>query len=373
MSPALTNSPAPLAFLNDTYGKSFHAATTDTVIEARKSPAPRDTGRLISFVIPVKNECETLRELLDRILANLPVDSRAEIIFIDDGSTDSSWDVIQELTARRDATIRGIQFRSNVGKAAALTAGFRAASGEIVFTMDADLQDDPIEIPNMLKKLAEGYDIVSGWKKVRHDPWHKVLPSRIFNWMVSKACGVKLHDHNCGFKCYRGEVTRQLTLHGELHRMVPSLAAILGFRTTEVAVQHHPRRHGYSKYGIERFVRGFFDMITVGFLRRFGERPSHLLGQVALVHAGVGGALLLAGLLLGLGNPAGQTVVIVGALALAAAAPLMACGLLAELIIRGGLPANWRLPIVADTALNNSTDASSSEARRIPLAYVVTR
>ncbi len=177
----------------------------------------------------------------------------------------------------------GSRFRQNCGKAAALTAGFRAASGAVIFTLDADLQDDPDEIHRFLEKLGEGFDLVSGWKKVRHDPWHKVLPSRVFNQMLSHFSGVKLHDHNCGFKCYRAEVAKSLTLHGEMHRMVPALSAIGGFKSTEIVVRHHPRVHGVSKYGFERYIRGFMDMVTVGFLRKYRERPSHFLGAIVAI------------------------------------------------------------------------------------------
>ena len=205
--------------------------------------------KLLSFVIPLKDEEATLVELHNGIRAHVPDDYDFEIIFVDDGSQDSSWQVVEKLVGRHPEHVRGIRFRRNAGKAAGLTAGFRAARGDFVFTMDADLQDDPQEIPRFLAKLEEGYGLVSGWKKVRHDPWHKVVPSRIFNWMLSRVSGVRLHDHNCGFKCYRGELARQLTLHGELHRMVPSLAAMLGYTATEIVVTHHPRQFGRSKYG----------------------------------------------------------------------------------------------------------------------------
>jgi glycosyltransferase involved in cell wall biosynthesis len=337
-------------------------------IERPREGTPKP--KTASFVIPVKNERDSLRELRDRINANTPVGFAVEIIFIEDGSTDDSWKVIRGLVESKEATVRGLRFRGNRGKAAALTAGFRAATGDVVFTMDADLQDDPAEIPAMLAKLDEGYDIVSGWKRVRHDPWHKVLPSRVFNWMLSRVCGVKLHDHNCGFKCYRAEVTRRLALHGEMHRMIPSLASILGFRSAELPVRYHARRHGVSKYGFERYLRGFFDMVTVGFLRRFGERPSHLMGKIAVAHLGAGLLLLAIGLWLGLASPAGQTLAIIGAVLAAATFPLLACGLLSELVIRGGMPATWKLPIVEDTAFSDAAPDAAAEIRRpIPLAY----
>jgi glycosyltransferase involved in cell wall biosynthesis len=353
-------------------------STAETIPEIVADDTGTQAGmrpRSISFVIPVKDEAATLRELRDRIIEMVPVSRDIEIIFIDDGSSDNSWETIRKLSETASAHVRGLRFRRNQGKAAALTAGFRAATGEVVFTMDADLQDDPAEICAMLEKLDEGYDIVSGWKKVRHDPWHKVLPSRVFNWMVSRVCGVPLHDHNCGFKCYRGEVVRRLTLHGELHRMIPSLAAIDGFRTAELPVRHHPRRHGSSKYGFERYLRGFFDMLTVGFLQRFRERPAHLIGQIALIHFVLGIALLLSGLMIG-GNGSGLSLVLLGGVLAAATFPLFVCGLISELVIRGGLVSNWELQIVEDTAfpkVGKYLDDATAGPRPISPSYSNTR
>ncbi len=306
---------------------------------------------ILSFVIPIKDEIATLRELRDRIIANTPLGWTVEIIFIDDGSKDGSWEEIERLTGTRAARVRGIRFRYNRGKAAALTAGFRAATGDIVFTMDGDLQDDPVEIPAMLAKLDEGYDVVSGWKKVRRDPWHKVFPSRVFNWMLSRVCGVALHDHNCGYKCYRAEVTRELTLHGELHRMIPSIAAMLGYCTAEIPVQHNPRRHGKSKYGFERYLRGLNDMLSVGFLQRFRERPSHFMGSLAMAHLGIGSLLLITGLFTGLSSAVGMVLTMLGGILAITASPLLALGFACELMIRGGLAQSWNLPIDHDTGL----------------------
>ncbi len=249
---------------------------------------------MISVVIPVFNERDSLPALYAEITAVARVGQLdTEILFVDDGSTDDSWRIIAEL-ARDHAEIRGIRFRRNFGKAAALSAGFRAARGDIILTLDADLQDDPAEIPRFLALLNETksgrrLDVVSGWKRVRHDPWHKVWPSRVFNYMVSFLTGVYLHDHNCGMKCYRSEVFREVRLYGELHRFIPVLAAARGFRVGEMEINHRPRRFGRSKYGVRRFIKGFLDLLTVKFLTGFGQRPQHLLGGFGLVCFLLGG------------------------------------------------------------------------------------
>ncbi len=238
---------------------------------------------MLSIVIPVFNERDSLRELLAQIDAVARREEYTyEVLLIDDGSSDQSWSTIEQL-AEEKMEVRGLRLRRNFGKAAALAAGFDRACGQHIVTMDADLQDDPNEIPNLLAKLDEGFDVVSGWKKVRHDPWHKVFPSRFFNGLVSWMTGVKLHDHNCGLKGYRREVLKEVQLYGELHRFVPVLAAAKGFRISEIVIQHHPRLHGSSKYGVERFVKGFLDLLTVYFLTGYGNRPQHLLGSAGLI------------------------------------------------------------------------------------------
>jgi dolichol-phosphate mannosyltransferase len=246
-----------------------------------------------SIVVPVFNEQQSLHELVRQvsdILGQQPEDF--EILLIDDGSTDESWRQIESLS-ESDNHVRGVKFRRNFGKAAALSAGFERARGDILVTMDADLQDDPEEIPKLIGKLEQGYDVVSGWKRVRHDPWHKVWPSRIFNWLISKLTGVKLHDHNCGLKAYRKAVLEEVQLYGEMHRFVPVLAAARGFRVAEVPVKHKPREYGKSKYGVERFVKGFLDLLTVYFLTGYSHRPQHLLGSVGLISFGSGAMGLL--------------------------------------------------------------------------------
>jgi glycosyltransferase involved in cell wall biosynthesis len=237
---------------------------------------------MLSLVIPVYNEAKSLETLHQEIDQIAPATGHeVEVIFIDDGSQDGSWEVIQRLAAK-DPRVRGIRFRRNFGKAAALNAGFGDARGELIMTLDADLQDDPREIPRFIEAMNGDVAVVSGWKKVRHDPWHKVIPSRIFNWMVSRTMGVKLHDHNCGMKCYRREVFAEVRLYGELHRFVPVLAAAKGFRVGELVIAHRARQFGHSKYGPRRFVKGFLDLLTVKFLTNFAHRPQHMLGSVGL-------------------------------------------------------------------------------------------
>lgn len=234
------------------------------------------------------NEEGSLQQLWHEIVAvaEKAVD-RFEVIFIDDGSTDGSWQLISDLIAS-DERISGIRFRRNFGKAAALTAGMRAADGELILMMDADLQDDPAEIPEMLKQIEAGYDVVNGWKKRRLDPWHKVYPSRVFNWMVSRMTGLTLHDHNCGLKMFRSEVAAEINIYGELHRFIPVLAFARGFKVTELPVHHRSRQHGQSKYGVRRFMRGLLDLLTVTFLISFGRRPQHALGAIGLFFFGIG-------------------------------------------------------------------------------------
>ncbi len=251
----------------------------------------------ISIVIPVYNEqgsLEKLHDELNEVAQEQQYD--LEILFVDDGSSDDSWEVIERLS-KSDERVRGIRFRRNFGKAAALSAGFDAASAPIVFTMDADLQDDPHEIPRFLSEMRTGWDVISGWKKVRHDPWHKVGPSRVFNWLVGAMTGVRLHDHNCGFKCYRREVVQEVHLYGEMHRFVPVLAASRGWRVGEVVVHHRPREFGRSKYGVTRIIKGFLDLLTVSFLTDYGQRPQHLLGSIGLLcfSLGVFGITCLSG------------------------------------------------------------------------------
>lgn len=237
---------------------------------------------MLSVVIPTLNEAPCLENLhgqLAEVAKERGYD--LQIIFVDDGSTDGTWKIIEKL-ARQDERVLGIRFRRNFGKAAALSAGFDASVGEIIVTLDADLQDDPAEIPKLLAKLDEGFDVANGWKQQRYDPWHKIWPSKVFNLLVSWMTGVQLHDHNCGIKCFRREVINEVRLYGELHRFVPVLAAARGFRVGEVVVKHRPRVTGKSKYGWARIPKGLLDLLTVRFITKFNQRPQHWLGMGAL-------------------------------------------------------------------------------------------
>lgn len=239
--------------------------------------------RLISVVVPVYNEQDSLEPLLQEIQTTAhQAGYHLQVVFVDDGSRDGSWLKIKAL-AEADPSVGGLRFRRNRGKAAALMAGFQASRGDVVFMMDADLQDPPQEMPRLLQKLDQGYDVVSGWKKHRLDPWHKVYTSHVFNHLIGFLTGVHLHDHVCGLKCLRGEVARGLKLYGEMHRFVGVLAAADGYRVTEVATLHRPREHGVGKYGFTRFAKGFLDLITVWLLTRYRWRPQHLIGVTGLV------------------------------------------------------------------------------------------
>lgn len=244
----------------------------------------------VSIIVPMYNEEESVHILYGRIVEHVKEYYEYEIIFIDDGSTDGSVKKVKEIIAEDDC-VHLIVFRRNFGKAAALQAGFRNSKGDIVITMDADLQDDPKEIHRFVEKLDEGYDLISGWKKERHDPLEKRLPSKLFNRVTSRLSGVHLHDFNCGFKAYRREVVESLDVYGELHRYIPVLAYRKGFRIAEIVVEHHAREFGKSKYGFERYLRGLFDSMTVAFLGKFYDRPMYFFGKIGLALCVVGGII----------------------------------------------------------------------------------
>jgi glycosyltransferase involved in cell wall biosynthesis len=244
----------------------------------------------ISVVIPLFNEEESLNPLFEKISEVMNQNSYSfEVIFIDDGSNDNSLEVLNRLQQSNPNEVKIISFGRNYGKSAALSVGIEDAQGEIIITMDSDLQDDPIEIPKMVKLLEEKWDVVSGWKKKRHDPvFTKNIPSKLFNFVVSRMSGVKLHDFNCGFKAYKQSAAKSLEIYGERHRFLPALAHWNGYRVTEMPVTHHARQFGVSKFGIDRFLNGFFDLATLLFLRKYLSSPLHFFGLVGLFLVFVG-------------------------------------------------------------------------------------
>jgi glycosyltransferase involved in cell wall biosynthesis len=248
---------------------------------------------VISVVVPVHDEERSVGLLYEELQAALdPLDEPWEAVFVDDGSTDGSFGALTRLHAA-EPNVRVVRLRRNFGKSAALAAGFAVAEGDTVVTIDGDLQDDPAEIPRLLAKLDEGFDLVSGWKTKRRDPWRRRVPSRIFNAVTSRVSGLRLHDMNCGLKAYRAEVLRGVRIYGELHRFLPVLAHYRGYRVAELPVNHRPRTHGRSNYGMERYVRGFLDLLTVSFMGRYRHRPLHLFGGLGLLLGALGTAILV--------------------------------------------------------------------------------
>ena len=289
----------------------------------------------VSVVVPVFNEVESLAELTDRICA-VAKDGLdlVEILFVDDGSTDGSWAEMRRLSAK-NPVVHAVKLRRNFGKAAALDVGVHQAQGSIVVTMDADLQDDPVELPRFVEMIDQGYDLVSGWKKTRNDPLSKTLPSLLFNAVTARVSGTRLHDFNCGYKAYRREVFDSIQLYGELHRYIPVLAGALGYRIGEIAVRHHARKHGQSKYGVSRFLRGFLDLLTVVTITRYARRPAHLFGGVGAFVLLIGGGVLtyLTGLKLFAGADIGdRPLLLFGVMAVIVGIQLMLFGMLSELI-----------------------------------------
>lgn len=243
------------------------------------------------MVIPLFNEEESLPELEKAIEKALKNSFSYEVIFVDDGSSDQSWEVIKDLETR-GPHVKGISFRNNYGKSTALQAGFEKAVGQFVVTMDADLQDDPNEVPEMVQMLKDGYDLVSGWKKERHDPISKTIPSKFFNFVTRKSAGINLHDFNCGLKAYKAELIKNIYLYGELHRYVPMLAKRAGFNAiTEKVVKHHPRKYGNTKFGLSRFINGFLDLVTILFVQRYLQKPMHFFGSIGVLLLLIGGVI----------------------------------------------------------------------------------
>lgn len=290
----------------------------------------------LSVIIPVLNERDSLPELYQRLTEILKeINREYEIIFVDDGGSDGSVELCRSLV-ESDARVTLVELRRNFGKATALQAGFQVAKGAIIITMDADLQDDPVEIPRFLEALEEGVDLVSGWKQNRQDPLTKTVPSKLFNFATSVLTGIKLRDFNCGYKAYRREVVQSLDLYGELHRYIPVLAYASGFRTGEIPVIHHPRSHGKSKYSFERFLRGAFDLLTVLFLGSFKRRPLHLFGLIGIVLFGVGFVVDLYLSLLwltGIAYIGNRPLLILGTLMIIVGVQVLIFGLLAEMVI----------------------------------------
>jgi glycosyltransferase involved in cell wall biosynthesis len=248
---------------------------------------------VISVVVPVYNEERSVALLYEELEAALdPLPDEWEAVYVDDGSTDESFAALTRLHSRA-GNVRVVRLRRNFGKAAALAAGFAEATGDVVVTIDGDLQDDPSEIPHLLAKLDEGFDLVSGWKTRRRDPITRRIPSKLFNWVVGRMSGIHLHDMNCGLKAYRREVVRGLVLYGELHRFIPVLAHEQGYRIAELPVNHRPRGHGRSRYGLERYLRGFLDLLTVSFMGRYRHRPLHLFGGLGLLLTLAGTSVLV--------------------------------------------------------------------------------
>lgn len=245
----------------------------------------------LSFVIPVYNEEKSLRKLHTEILKQIE-DRSYEIIFVNDGSQDDSSIVLKSIQDD-DNNVDVINFRTNFGKSAALQAGFNIAGGDIVFTMDADLQDDPKEIPHFIEKINQGNDLVTGWKKNRKDPISKTIPSKFFNFFTSLIFKLKLHDYNCGFKAYKNEVVKSVSIYGELHRYIPALANAQGFSVTEIPVKHHKRQHGKTKYGAKRFFKGFLDLLTVNLITKYEKSPLYLFGLTGLITTFIGFAISL--------------------------------------------------------------------------------
>jgi glycosyltransferase involved in cell wall biosynthesis len=289
---------------------------------------------VISVVVPAYNEERSVALLHDELRAALePLGRPWEIVFVDDGSTDGTFQALTRLHAEH-AHVRVVRLRRNFGKAAALVAGFDQATGDILVTIDADLQDDPSEIPRLLAKLDEGFDLVSGWKSHRRDPLARRVLSRVFNAVTGWVAGLHLHDVNCGFKAYRADVVRGMPLYGELHRFVPVLAHHRGYRVAELPVNHRPREHGRSRYGLERYLRGFLDLLTVSFMGRYRHRPLHLFGGLGLLLGVVGIAVLIyLTVVKALGHAIGQRPLLsLGVLLVVVGLQFFSLGLISEMI-----------------------------------------
>ncbi|HEV2108346.1 MAG TPA: glycosyltransferase family 2 protein [Thermomicrobiales bacterium] len=347
--PGATTSPNGLVADNPIAARGLPGQSADAFMPTG-STRPIES---LSIVIPCHNEEGNLVELHRLLLVSLePLGKPFEVIIIDDGSTDGTWATIAALH-QKDPRVLGVRHRRNFGKAEALANGFAVARGDVVATMDGDIQDDPAELPRFLDKLDEGYDLVSGWKQRRQDPLGKTFPSKVFNGTVRAVSGVPLHDFNCGFKAYRREVTASLRLYGELHRFTPVLAAAEGFSVGELPVQHHARKWGRSKYGWSRLVKGFLDLLTVTFLTQYRQRPMHLLGLPGLLALAVG---VLIGVALSLekliaGTALGQRpLLLLAVLLVMIGAQFFGLGLIGEFLAHGSnAPRTELRPLVRET------------------------
>jgi glycosyltransferase involved in cell wall biosynthesis len=311
----------------------------------------------ISYIIPLLNEEESIALLYKEIIQN-NLTPDYEIIFIDDGSTDNSFNILSEIS-EKDSRVRIVRFRRNFGKAAALQIGFQLCSGDYVFTMDADLQDDPSQFSLFMEKISEGYDIVSGWKKKRNDPIYKTLPSRVFNYITSKTFKLKIRDFNCGFKLYRKEVVKELNLYGEMHRYIPVLADALGFRVGEIPVNHRKREYGKSKYGFERYLRGFFDLLTVKMVTRYVKSPLYLFGRIGILSMVIGLVLTiyLTFMKLFYGHPlTNRPLLFLGILMILAGLQFFSMGLISELLVNRSQSVHKNISVKETKNLNISQD-----------------
>ena len=309
--------------------------------QQRNQPQQQQQWPDISVVIPLYNEEESLKELNQQLRATLGrMNIRYEIIYIDDGSTDRSFQILREMK-RNDRHIKVVRFRRNYGKSAALAVGFDKAQGNVVFTMDADLQDDPSEIPSMKRRLEEGYDLISGWKKVRRDPITKTLPSKFFNFVTSVLTGIKIHDFNCGLKAYRRDVVKSVKVYGELHRYIPVLAHWEGFKIGEMVVQHRARKYGKTKFGLGRFWKGFLDLLTALFTTRFLRRPLHLFGPIGVLVTLIGVVIdlwLIVEWFRGLTSLGNRPLFFVGSMIIVIGIQFISIGLLGEMISKTRTP-----------------------------------
>jgi glycosyltransferase involved in cell wall biosynthesis len=311
---------------------------------------------MISVVIPAYNERENVEPLYRRLKEVLErVGEDYEVIFVDDGSTDGTFEILKSI-AGEDRRVKVIRFRRNYGQTAAMYAGFEHARGDVIITMDADLQNDPEDIPRLLEKIREGYDIVSGWRKDRKDPLlSRRIPSRIANWIISKVTGVRLHDYGCTLKAYRSEIAKRYRLYGDMHRFLPALAKRFGARITEIPVRHHPRLHGRSKYGIDRTLRVILDIFLVKFLNEYITRPLYVFG-------GVGFLMFTAGFLIELyltflkvfrgEDIGGRPLLILGVLLILAGIQLLSTGIIAELIVRTYYESRGEKPYIIEEKIN---------------------